>query len=171
MDGSTTVLYSHPPHHGSRLVRVVSLNKLQPVLSHICDNSPVSVKQGTCTNKHVHCQNVRIGTSALFIIMIYIMYMVQRNHPPSSFGLTIANEKIHHVLCFLIITEISLVYTRPWWAHNSPLSYVDMIHEHRVDNFSLLSDKAMLTYARLLYRHLVPQLHSNINKGVWTDPL
>ena len=29
---------------GPRLVRVVSLNKLQPVLSHICDNSPLSVK-------------------------------------------------------------------------------------------------------------------------------
>ena len=27
-----------------RIVTVVSLNKLQPVLSHICDNSPLRVK-------------------------------------------------------------------------------------------------------------------------------
>ena len=37
------VVYNYPLGDWPRLVRVVSLNKLQPVLSHICDNSPVSV--------------------------------------------------------------------------------------------------------------------------------
>ena len=46
-----------------------------------------------------------------------------------------------------------------------------MIHEHTVDNLSLLSDKAVLTNARLLHRHLLPQLYSNVNEAIWTDPL